>query len=119
MREAIDVQAEAFRLLASGATVEGLRGVVRSEDPAGVTIFNPSFLRAGGGYGVKVVSDYFANTQRRLPRMVALISLFDGQTGLPTSVLEGGYITDLRTGAGTALAARHLARKESRVLGVV
>jgi ornithine cyclodeaminase/alanine dehydrogenase-like protein (mu-crystallin family) len=34
-------------------------------------------------------------------------------------VLEGGYITDLRTGAGTALAARHLARKDSRVLGVV
>jgi ornithine cyclodeaminase/alanine dehydrogenase-like protein (mu-crystallin family) len=119
MREAIDVQAEAFRLLASGATVEGLRGVVRSEKPAGVTIFNPSFLREGGGYGVKIVSDYFANTQRGLPRMVALISLFDGETGLPTSVLEGGYITDLRTGAGTALAARYLARKESRVLGVV
>ena len=119
MREAIDVQAEAFRLLASGATVEGLRGVVRSEKPAGVTIFNPSFLREGGGYGVKIVSDYFANTQRKLPRMVALISLFDGETGLPTSVLEGGYITDLRTGAGTALAARYLARKESRVLAVV
>jgi ornithine cyclodeaminase/alanine dehydrogenase-like protein (mu-crystallin family) len=119
MREAIDVQAEAFALLASGATVEGLRGVVRSEKPAGVTIFNPSFLREGGGYGVKVVADYFGNTGRGLPRMSALIALFDGETGLPTSVLEGGYITDLRTGAGTALAARHLARRESRVLGVI
>jgi ornithine cyclodeaminase/alanine dehydrogenase-like protein (mu-crystallin family) len=119
MREAIDVQAEAFRLLASGASVEGLRGVVRPEKPAGVTIFNPSFLREGRGYGVKVVSDYFGNSARGLPRMVALISLFDGETGLPTSVLEGGYITDLRTGAGTALAARHLARTDSRVLGVV
>ena len=119
MRDAIDVQAEAFTLLASGATVEGLRGVVRPEKPAGVTIFNPSFLRDGRGYGVKVVSDYFGNTQRGLPRMMALISLFDGQTGAPTCVLEGGYITDLRTGAGTALAARYLARKDSRVLGVV
>jgi ornithine cyclodeaminase/alanine dehydrogenase-like protein (mu-crystallin family) len=119
MRDAIDVQAQAFSLLASGATVEGLRGVVRTEKPAGVAIFNPSFLREGRGYGVKVVSDYFGNTARGLPRMNALIALFDGETGAPTSVLEGGYITDLRTGAGTALAARHLARKESRVLGVV
>jgi len=119
MRDAIDVQAQAFSLLAAGATVEGLRGVVRTEKPAGVAIFNPSFLREGRGYGVKVVSDYFGNTGRGLPRMNALIALFDGETGAPTSVLEGGYITDLRTGAGTALAARHLARKESRVLGVV
>lgn len=119
MRDAIDVQAQAFALLASGATVEGLRGVVRSEKPAGVTIFNPSFLRDGGGYGVKVVSDYFGNTARGLPRMAGLIALFDGETGLPTSVLEGAYVTDLRTGAGSALAARHLARKDSRVLGVV
>jgi len=119
MREAIDVQAEAFRLLASGATVEGLRGVVRSAKPAGVTIFNPSFLREGRGYGVKVVSDYLGNSERGVPRMNALIALFDGETGMPTSVLEGGYITDLRTGAGTALAARYLARPESRVLGVI
>jgi ornithine cyclodeaminase/alanine dehydrogenase-like protein (mu-crystallin family) len=119
MRDAIDVQAQAFTLLAAGATVEGLRGLVRSADPVGVTIFNPSFLREGRGYGVKVVSDYVANAGRGLPRMVSLISLFDGVTGLPTSVLEGGYITDLRTGAGTALAARYLARPDSRVLGVV
>ncbi|MGQ0654832.1 MAG: ornithine cyclodeaminase family protein [Betaproteobacteria bacterium] len=119
MREAIDVQAQAFALLAAGATVEGLRAIVRSEKPAGVTIFNPSFLREGRGYGVKVVADYFGNTGRGLPRMSALIALFDGETGLPTTVLEGGYITDLRTGAGTALAARHLARPESRLLAVI
>jgi ornithine cyclodeaminase/alanine dehydrogenase-like protein (mu-crystallin family) len=119
MREAIDVQAEAFALLAAGRAVEGLRAVARSEDPPGVAIFNPCFLRGGAGYGIKVVSDFYGNGARGLPRMSAVITLFDGDTGLPRTLMEGGYVTDLRTGAGTALAARHLARKESKVLAVI
>jgi alanine dehydrogenase len=119
MREAIDVQAEAFALLAAGRAVEGLRAVARSEDPPGVAIFNPCFLRGGAGYGVKVVSDFYGNSARGLPRMSAVITLFDGETGMPRTLMEGGYVTDLRTGAGTALAARHLARQDSRVLAVI
>jgi ornithine cyclodeaminase len=119
MREAIEVQAEAFRLLASGRAVEGLRAVVSSEDPPGMAIFNPCFLRGGAGYGIKVVSDFHGNAARKLPRMTALIALFDGETGAPRTLMEGGYVTDLRTGAGTALAARHLARPRSASLAVL
>jgi ornithine cyclodeaminase len=119
MAEAVDVQARAFQLLSSGAAVQGLRAVATSERPPGVAIFNPCFLREGAGYGIKVVSDFYGNGERGLPRMMALITLFDGQTGMPRALLEGGYITDLRTGAGTALAARHLAKRESRVLAVI
>jgi ornithine cyclodeaminase/alanine dehydrogenase-like protein (mu-crystallin family) len=60
MREAVDVQAEAFGLLAEGSAVEGLRSIATSDQPAGVAIFNPCFLRGGAGYGVKVVSDFSA-----------------------------------------------------------
>lgn len=119
MREAIDVQAEAFRLLAAGAAVEGLRAVASSEQPPGVAIFNPCFLRGARGYGIKVVSDFYGNPARGLPRMSALITLFDGDTGLPRTLMEGGYVTDLRTGAGTGLAARHLARSDAKVLAVI
>ena len=119
MREAIDVQAEAFGLLAAGTAVEGLRAVASSEQPPGVAIFNPCFLRGARGYGIKVVSDFYGNPARGLPRMSALIALFDGETGMPRTLMEGGYVTDLRTGAGTGLAARHLARAESRVLAVI
>jgi ornithine cyclodeaminase/alanine dehydrogenase-like protein (mu-crystallin family) len=119
MREAIDVQAEAFALLAAGRAIEGLRAVARSDDPPGVAIFNPCFLRGGAGYGIKVVSDFYGNSARGLPRMSGLITLFDGETGMPRTLMEGGYVTDLRTGAGTALAARHLARKDSKVLAVI
>jgi ornithine cyclodeaminase len=119
MREAIDIQAEAFALLAAGQAVEGLRSVAQSKEPPGVAIFNPCFLREGRGYGIKVVSDFYGNAARGVPRMSAVITLFDGETGLPRTLMEGGYVTDLRTGAGTGLAARHLARPDSKVLAVI
>jgi ornithine cyclodeaminase/alanine dehydrogenase-like protein (mu-crystallin family) len=119
MRAAIDVQAEAFALLASGRAVAGLRTFVSSQAPPAVAIFNPCFLRGGGGYGIKVISDFYGNETRGLTRMTGLVALFDGETGYPRTVMEAGYLTDLRTGAGTALAARFLARADSRVMTII
>jgi ornithine cyclodeaminase len=113
MRDAVEAQAQAFALLAAKQTVEGLRTFVTSETPPAVTIFNPSYLKNAGGFGIKVVSDFLENDDRTVPRMSALVVLFCGRTGLPRTVMEGGYLTDVRTGAGTALAARHLARADS------
>jgi ornithine cyclodeaminase len=119
MREAIDIQAEAFAILAADASVQGLRSFALSERPPGIAIFNPSFLKGGKGYGIKVVSDFYDNEKKRVPRMTALLALFDGETGAPRTVMEGAHLTDVRTGAGTGLAARYLARQESRVLAVI
>ena len=119
MRTAIDLQAKAFTTLAQGQSVQGLRSFAASEDPPGVAIFNPCFLRGGAGYGIKVVSDFYDNEGRGVARMSALVCLFDGITGHPQAMLEGGYLTDLRTGAGTALAARHLARADGKVLALI
>src|SRR5262245_63214295 len=113
MLGAIEAQAEAFALLAAKQTVEGLRAFVPSEAPPAITIFNPSYLKNGGGFGIKVVSDFIQNDDRTIPRMSALLVLFCGQTGLPRTVMEAAHLTDVRTGAGTALAARHLARADS------
>ena len=119
MTAAIDIQAEAFGLLANNQSVEGLRSFAVSETPPGVAIFNPCFLLGGAGYGVKVVSDFYDNEKKKVPRMSALVVLFDGTTGFPQTVMEAGYLTDLRTGAGTGLAARHLARKDSRTVAII
>ncbi len=119
MSDAIELQAKAFAALYAGDSVEGLRSYAISEEPPGLAIFNPSFLKFGRGYGVKVVSDFYDNDERQIPRMTAAMTLMDGQTGAPHTFMEAGYLTDLRTGAGTGLAAQHLARADSRVLGVI
>jgi len=119
MSTAIDLQAQAFKILAEGRSVEGLRSFATSDQPPGIAIFNPCFLKEGGGYGIKVVSDFYGNEKRGVPRMTSLVALFDGETGAPRTVMEGGHLTDLRTGAVTALAARHLARHDSRVLAII
>ena len=114
--DAVEAQAQAFALLAAKQAVEGLRTFVTSEAPPAVTIFNPSYLKNGRGFGIKVVSDFLQNDDVTVPRMSALAVLFCGLTGLPRTVMEAGHLTDVRTGAGTALAARHLARADSSSL---
>lgn len=66
--------------------------------------------------GVKVVGDYVNNYKLGLPSEMAMLNLFNPQTGMPVAILDASAITDMRTGAITALGARYLARKESKVL---
>lgn len=67
--------------------------------------------------GVKVVGDFVDNYKVGLPSELAVLNLFDPETGAPTAMLDASGITDMRTGAVTALGAKYLARKNSRVLG--
>jgi len=66
--------------------------------------------------GVKVVGDYVDNYTLGLPSEMGLLTLFDPRTGRPLAVIDASGLTDMRTGAVTALGARHLARANSRVL---
>ena len=75
------------------------------------------YLKPLGVAGVKVVSDFVDNYKRGLPSEMALLNLFDPETGMPLAVIDATAITDMRTGAVTALGAKHLARKQSKVLG--
>jgi alanine dehydrogenase len=69
--------------------------------------------------GVKIVGDYIDNYKHGLPSEMALLNLFDPRSGMPVAILDAAGITDMRTGAVTAIGAKHLARKNSRVLGHV
>lgn len=67
--------------------------------------------------GVKVVGDYVPNYLRNLSSEMALLNLFDPQTGMPVAVIDATALTSMRTGALTALGARHLADPASKILG--
>ncbi|HEY1313190.1 MAG TPA: ornithine cyclodeaminase family protein [Steroidobacteraceae bacterium] len=66
--------------------------------------------------GVKVVGDFVDNYRLGLPSELALLALFDPATGAPKAILDATSLTDMRTGAMSALGAKFLARSNSRVL---
>lgn len=116
MGAAIEAMRGAFRALHAGQVVMPVRFGLPTPD--GTTIFMPAFIPATGGLGQKVVSVYGGNAARGLPTIHALVTVFDATTGEPRAVMEGSYLTALRTGAVTGLATELLARKEARVLTV-
>jgi len=67
--------------------------------------------------GVKIVGDYVDNYRRGLPSEMALLNLFDPTCGMPVAILDATAITEMRTGAMSAIGAKYLARKDSRILG--
>jgi ornithine cyclodeaminase len=67
--------------------------------------------------GVKVVGDYVGNHRLGLPSELALLLLMDPGTGVPQAIVDATAITEMRTGAVTAIGAEHLARRGARVLG--
>lgn len=70
-----------------------------------------------GVAGVKIVGDFVDNWRVGLPSELAVLNLFDPATGAPRAILDASALTDMRTGAMSALGAKHLARKGSKVLG--
>lgn len=67
--------------------------------------------------GVKVVGDFVNNYKVGLPSEMAVLNLFDPETGAIKAFIDATDITDMRTGAMTALGAKHLARSNSKILG--
>ena len=69
--------------------------------------------------GVKVVGDFVDNYDRDLPSELGLLTLYEPQTGAPHAIIDATLLTSMRTGALTAVGAKHLARSDARVLGHV
>jgi ornithine cyclodeaminase/alanine dehydrogenase-like protein (mu-crystallin family) len=79
----------------------------------------PAFIPELKSAGIKWVSGYPDNQKRGLPYISGLLILNDVETGIPYSVMDCAWITAYRTGAASALAARYLARPESKVAGIL
>lgn len=120
MTDAEIVGAVESGLLAQGrgeAVIEPRLHLVPEQDYPGHFNVLRGYIRPLGLAGVKVVGDFYRNYEVGLPSELALLNLFDPKTGRPIAVIDASDITDMRTGAVTAIGAKHLARKGSKVLG--
>jgi alanine dehydrogenase len=79
----------------------------------------PAYLSSLAIAGVKIVNSHFKNRSLGLPSVMALIELVDPKNGRPLALLDGTKITSFRTGAASAVATKYLARKDSKVLGII
>jgi ornithine cyclodeaminase/alanine dehydrogenase len=79
----------------------------------------PAFLPSQKAAGMKWVSGYPENRERRLPYISGLLILNDPETGVPLLVMDCTWITAQRTGAATALSAKYLARPDSETVGIL
>ena len=116
MPEAIALMKTAFAELSAGRTVSPLRTVVPLPDREGDALFMPAYVPAMDALGLKSVNVFRRNPQRGLPVIHAIVSLVDPETGQPLAIMDGTFLTALRTGAVSGAAADLLARPESRVL---
>lgn len=105
----------AFRALRAGETQQPVRTQVASAD--GVTLVKPAAVL--GDTGVKVVSLYPGNAERGLDLIQGFVVLLDPSTGVLDALLDGAAVTELRTGATSALATNVLARPDAVRLGVL
>jgi len=79
----------------------------------------PAYLVEQNLAGVKIVNVHAGNPKKGLPSVMALVILNSPQTGAPLAVMGAASLTAMRTGAAGAVAARALARKNSRVVGMI
>lgn len=118
MRDAIEIMKLAFQELSAGRAESPLRSVVPVADGA-VTLLMPAFVPAAQALGFKVVSVFEGNRAKGLPTISAMVCLLDETTGAPSAIMNGAYLTALRTGAVSGAATDLLAREDARNLVVI
>jgi len=79
----------------------------------------PAYIPGLQSAGIKWVSGYPGNPEKGLPYISGLLIFNDADTGIPLAVMDCTWITAMRTGAATAVAARHLARPDSSTVGIL
>lgn len=114
MKDAVEADKEAFRLFSRGKSEVPLRTNIQVPKHQGALLFMPSFVDDLDTACLKVVNVFPNNIERGLPTTPAQVLLIDTTNGLVKSVLDGTYVTQLRTGAATGAALDVLAKKDCK-----
>ena len=117
MKEAVKAVEHAFKLQAEGKTTMPPKLYLDLPEYKGDFRAMPAYI--DGSAGIKWVSVYPNNCNCNLPTVLATIILCDPNNSLPVAIMDGTYITNMRTGAAGGVAVKYLARKDSSVIGMI
>jgi ornithine cyclodeaminase/alanine dehydrogenase len=118
MPEVIAAVEAGFRQHAEGQVRAPVRLPLPVPNSNGIFLFMPAYAIASEALGTKIVSVYSDNPKRGLPLIFATILLNDPATGELLALMDGTYITGIRTAATSAVATKHLANPDAKVLGI-
>ncbi len=111
MADCIDALEKAFTELANGTADLPLRTPIKP--PEGLSLYMPAYLREMNALACKVVTVYKNNpAKHNMPTTIGTVLLQDAETGQVICIMDGGYLTAVRTGAVSGLATRLLAREK-------
>jgi alanine dehydrogenase len=118
MPQAIDAVRQAFISFAQKKAILPLRTQVPVEEHKGITLFMPAYLPDIESLGAKIVSVFPQNARNNKPTIHAVMIICDAHTGQPSAMMDGSYLTALRTGAVSGVATDLLARNNAKTAAI-
>jgi ornithine cyclodeaminase/alanine dehydrogenase-like protein (mu-crystallin family) len=109
----------ALKAFSAGQVTQPVRTAIEVTAGPGFFGLMPAFLHDPPALGAKLVTVFHGNERRGLTSHLGTILLLDPETGAMLSIMDGRYITAVRTAAVSAVAARYLARRDASTLGII
>ena len=119
MRDIIEADRQALSIYSKGKANIPLRSNLNVPEYNGQCLFMNGYVASAKALGVKIVSVYPKNIDKKLTSVPATMVLVDVETGFVNSIIDGTYLTKMRTGAVSGLATELLARKDSKVFALI
>jgi thiomorpholine-carboxylate dehydrogenase len=119
MTELIPAMEKALIDFSAGRVTQPVRSVISIDVAAATGFLGLMPALTPDGLGLKAVTFYPSNVERGIPTHMATIFLVDPQTGMPLAIMDGRYITEMRTAAVSAAATKLLASPDAKVLAIL
>lgn len=115
MKDCIDTVEKAFAELSNGTAVLPLR--IGITPPDGLALYMPAYLKEMKALACKVVTVYKNNpSKHNMPTTIGKVLLQDPETGDVICIMDGGYLTAVRTGAASGVATKYLANDKTNLV---
>ncbi|MCP4631551.1 MAG: ornithine cyclodeaminase family protein [candidate division Zixibacteria bacterium] len=120
MKDTIDILEKAFIDYKNGQVDMPVRLGITAPDYSGLSLYMPCYLKGLGALGIKTVTVFKDNPAKfKMPTVMGTITLLDEKTGNTLAIMDGGYLTGMRTGAVAGLASKFMANDNSSVMGLL
>ena len=120
-KEAIEVEDQVYKAIGSGQVVQPQKNpmLIDPRENSNMIIVMPCYMKNLGIAGMKIVSDYFTPAPGLPTVWGAIVLLYHVDNGQPYAILDGTSITNIRTAAHSAIAAKYLAKKDSKIMVII